>query len=658
MNFKYPFFLYFILLSIIPVIIHFINFRKHKKILFSNVKLLQAIKHKKSSYNKLKDIILMLTRMLAISLLAISFAQPFFEKENVISTENDIVMYIDNSPSMNNTIKKVSLLEIAKNQALKLKDNAKQNIFLINNQDNFAKKVSKSEFENKISEINISYTDYNFQSIMSKIKNNNTIKNPIIYVMSDFQTNAFNSQYLLKDSILNIEYIQILGDQNDNISVDSCWTDPQINVNENNILYVKITNHGNYDKNKIPISLFLNNKLNSIDNISIKSNQTEIAEINFSTNKYGWNYGNIKINDHPITHDDEMYFSFNIENKKQILNIYDDQENKYLYKIFKDDDVIKYESQNINQLNYNSFQKYNVIVLNEIQNLNNSIIENITQYISQNKTVVILPNKNANIESYNQLLRKINIEQITDINYNDNNIKKLNLQSNIYKNVFTSDRDGLIEYPTINQYYKTQRSSKVVKEDLIILENEEAFMSKYFYENGEIYFFKSGLSDDFGNFNTNAMIVPTFYNIVLYSFKNKNIYYNLSNNLTLNVNYIENKNQKFEISNFNNNKVFIPRITNTSNVTKFETLNQITENGHYVIKGLDTVLVFSVNYTNSESNQEYLDAKSLKNEINFQSIKENTSLKKGDIKTQQPLWKYCIMIIIMCLFLEFILIRL
>ena len=75
-------------------------------------------------------------------------------------------------------------------------------------------------------------------------------------------------------------------------------------------------------------------------------------------------------------------------------------------------------------------------------------------------------------------------------------------------------------------------------------------MSKYFYENGEIYFFKSGLSDDFGNFNTNAMIVPTFYNIVLYSFKNKNIYYNLSNNLTLNVNYIENKNQKFEISNF------------------------------------------------------------------------------------------------------------
>ena len=83
MNFKYPFFLYFILLSIIPVIIHFINFRKHKKILFSNVKLLQAIKHKKSSYNKLKDIILMLTRMLAVSLLAISFAQPFFEKENV-----------------------------------------------------------------------------------------------------------------------------------------------------------------------------------------------------------------------------------------------------------------------------------------------------------------------------------------------------------------------------------------------------------------------------------------------------------------------------------------------------------------------------------------------------------------------------------------------
>ena len=54
-----------------------------------------------------------------------------------------------------------------------------------------------------------------------------------------------------------------------------------------------------------------------------------------------------------------------------------------------------------------------------------------------------------------------------------------------------------------------------------------------------------------------------------------------------------------------------------------------------MIKGLDTVLVFSVNYTNSESNQEYLDAKSLKNKINFQSIKENTNLKKGDSLTSK-----------------------
>ena len=98
MNFKYPFFLYFLLLAIIPIIIHLINLRKHKKVFFSNVKLLNTIKSRKSSYNKLKDIILMITRMLAISFLVIAFAQPFLPEENIITTENQMVLYIDNSP--------------------------------------------------------------------------------------------------------------------------------------------------------------------------------------------------------------------------------------------------------------------------------------------------------------------------------------------------------------------------------------------------------------------------------------------------------------------------------------------------------------------------------------------------------------------------------
>ena len=89
MNFKYPFFLYLLLAIIIPLIIHLINLRKHKKILFSNVKLLKSIKYKKSSYKRIKDVFLMLARIATIIFLVFAFSQPFKKNKNKNSYNNN-----------------------------------------------------------------------------------------------------------------------------------------------------------------------------------------------------------------------------------------------------------------------------------------------------------------------------------------------------------------------------------------------------------------------------------------------------------------------------------------------------------------------------------------------------------------------------------------
>ena len=162
------------------------------------------------------------------------------------------------------------------------------------------------------------------------------------------------------------------------------------------------------------------------------------------------------------------------------------------------------------------------------------------------------------------------------------------------------------------------------------------------------------------NFNQNALIVPTFYNIVLYSFKNHILYYDLKNNLTIKINNTDNKNETFEIQHCQNKNTFIPRVTNKMNVTEFETLDQMKENGHYFIKqNNDTIMFFSINYQSSEGNQTYLDAENFNNKkINFLTIKDKISEKKVDLNKKIPLWKYCLIIVLLCLLLEFFLIRL
>ena len=77
MKFAYPEFLYALFAIAIPIIIHLFNFRKFKKIYFSNVEFLKEVQQETQAKSKLKHLLILLSRILAIVFLVFAFAQPF-----------------------------------------------------------------------------------------------------------------------------------------------------------------------------------------------------------------------------------------------------------------------------------------------------------------------------------------------------------------------------------------------------------------------------------------------------------------------------------------------------------------------------------------------------------------------------------------------------
>ena len=80
MQFLYPAFLWAMAALAIPIIIHLFYFRRFKKVSFTNVRLLKEIKEETASRNKLKDLLILLSRFLALALLIAAFAQPFIPR--------------------------------------------------------------------------------------------------------------------------------------------------------------------------------------------------------------------------------------------------------------------------------------------------------------------------------------------------------------------------------------------------------------------------------------------------------------------------------------------------------------------------------------------------------------------------------------------------
>ena len=63
MQFLYPYFLWALVALTIPVIIHLFYFKRFKKVYFSNVRYLKEIKEETSNRNKIKELLILLSRL-------------------------------------------------------------------------------------------------------------------------------------------------------------------------------------------------------------------------------------------------------------------------------------------------------------------------------------------------------------------------------------------------------------------------------------------------------------------------------------------------------------------------------------------------------------------------------------------------------------------
>jgi len=119
MNFLYPSFLFALFAIAIPIIIHLFNFRRYKKVMFTNVRFLKEVKQQTRAKSQLKHLLVLASRILAISFLVFAFAQPYIpvEKNTEVVKENIVSIYIDNSFSMDAVNEDGRLLEQAKKLA-------------------------------------------------------------------------------------------------------------------------------------------------------------------------------------------------------------------------------------------------------------------------------------------------------------------------------------------------------------------------------------------------------------------------------------------------------------------------------------------------------------------------------------------------------------
>lgn len=689
MRFVFPQFLWALLFLIVPILVHLFNFRRIKKVYFSDISLLKEVKTETNSFRRVKHFLILLSRLGIVAFLVFAFALPFIpspNRKNIQNAGNLVSIYLDNSYSMQNETGNEKYLDFALRNLQQLSKvfPAQTQFQLLTNQ--FENKeqypLSAQKLSNRLTEIKFSPT---YRPLSSVQKRQNDLveryaparKNQIFW-LSDFQKSTLGDLNKIKlDTNHQYYIVPIKTDNTPNVAIDSVWLEnPFVKPQTTNQLNVKVRNFGAEGFPNFTLKLFLDNQQVSTTTLNLGAKGTQQAQFNFTVSSGGWKQGKISFEDFPVVFDNEYFFSLNASPQINILHLFDTNPTNFVKNVFSNESAFEINSYNVNNVDVKKVENTAFIVLDEVRSVNGELARTISQEVQKGATLLVIPTTQGG-EGFKDFLGNLGVR-----NYNFSNNESDNYQENSQNNNEPNQKSNELANIDLNQpffkgifekipqnmqmpYAQAQATWQNAGENVLTFKNKRPFLSKFQTQKGTTYLLASPLRDAVTNFQKHAIFVPTMYQMAMLSkTAGERLAYTFQDKILKIKTQEPPKNQLFEL--VKDKLKLVPAQRWVDGELTLEIPEQATEAGFYTLKlGKTSLRNIAFNYEKLESNMDFYNVqdiqtifKSNKN-VQVYDILKNKNFVQGfqERNLQYNLWKYMLIGALVCLALEIALVR-
>lgn len=684
MQFVNPFYLFGLLAIAIPVIIHLFNFRRFRKVYFTNVRFLQELKQQTQKQSQLRHLLILAMRILAIAALVLAFAQPyipFSDQQSKMASRNEVSVFVDNSFSMEATGTNGTLLDESKQKAREIASAYKSSdlfqLLTCDFEGRHQHLVTRDEFLTMLDEVKTSPSVHSFSEIVRRqydLLKNETASRRNAYIISDFQKSSYGSPDIRQDSSVNTYLIPLTSTASSNLYIDSCWFDqPTQQAGKTSLLRARVWNKSGNDLEKIPLKLLINNQQKSVAAIDIKAGMSTTVELPFTVRQAGPQYGMLQLIDYPVTYDDKFYFSFDVLTSINVLAINGGSENPYLNALFGQDSTVRLTNMNEKSLDYGRLPQFDLIIFNEIPSISTGLAEEIKRYVMNGGTLLMLPAINADLISYSNLLSSLKSPAYQQVDTTNTKVVRLSDESYLFRDVFERQQGRPVvsantDLPKVGRHFPIVYSSAMLTVPLMEMLNGRAFLTLTNSGMGQVLQFAVPLDPSFSNFPQQALFVPVLYNIALISHPSHNLYNFIGDNKVIRIGTAFPTGDKiYKIKSLNGDFEMIPQISNAGNMVNIFIGNQIPVAGNFELVNEKKVITsLSFNYNRGESDLSCNTSAELESMLAKAHLTSFRVLKTGQkplneviaqINSGTQLWKYFIWLALVFLLAEILLIR-
>jgi hypothetical protein len=674
MSFLHPWFLLALSAVSIPVIIHLFHFRRYRKEYFSNIKFLQQITDETERQARLRHLLVLISRILAIVFLVMAFARPYIPADDAgpAPDGNRVSIFLDNSFSMEAASPYGTLLDHARESAREIAETfgpADRFQLLTNDLEGRHQRfVNREEFLSMLAEVDFSPAVRTIPEIMDRqsalFDEEAGRVNRFTFALSDFQKNTLDPSDLEPDTLLNRFFVPYQLQQPANLFIDSVWVESPVRMSGQTItMMVHIFNDSDEPLENQPVRLYINDTQRSVATFDVRPYSGVNVPLTWTIGQNTHQQGRVEITDHPVTFDDRFYFSFTLANQIPVLVINQDSPNPFINALLRADTALVAMNVNISELDFSVFPGQNLIILNEPRTIGEGLSLELRRYLETGGNILIFPSARADLDSYNRFLKSINVNTLERLDTVSTRVTTLNEIHPLYTGVFDRIPEN-IDLPRVEQYFVISRQTQSADAWLMQLQNGNPFFTSTPVSRGQVYLSSVPASDAFSNFQRHAIFVPTLYNIALHSGAFEPLFLTLGSEQPVNV----------RASTAATDPVFriqgpaievIPEVQSAGNITRLILHGQIPEAGTYrLMQGEQLQRILSFNYDRKESLLEVYTPGEL---ASLPGVGENlTIFEPGSISIERQmegfrdgkqLWKIFLLIGLIFLAVEVLLLR-
>ncbi len=610
MAFAFPGFLFALFAIGIPVIIHLFRFRKFRTVFFPNIAFLRQLSEASDKESRLKHLLVLLTRIMAIAFLVMAFARPYIPAgdEDISPGVNTVGVYIDNSFSMNALSEQGRMLDEAISRALEIAGmyGPADNFLLLTNdfEGRHQRIVSREEFVNMVQEVTPSARVRSITEVMKRkqeLFSREPKKNQRAYYISDFQISTSGLEHLDFEPQPPAYLIYLQARQSDNVFIDSLWLNSPVVLRGQPVtMNVRIQNNGSQALENQAMRLFVEGQQRTVVSYNIAPGGEEVIELTWSAGSQSFQQGHVEISDYPVTFDDRLYFSYAVTSEIPVLGLEGSGRNPYLYALFGRDQLFDYASMPAFTIDYSAFSTRRLIVLDAFDRISAGLSTELQSFVKDGGSLVIFPGKQTDIASYNDFLSGLGVDTYVRLDTTRMRVSSLNELHPLFEGVFEHIPEN-IDLPAASQYYVISRPLGSMGEDLLQFQNGLPFFASHPAGSGQVFLSAVLLDDSFSNFQRHSLFVPIMANIALQSGYVHPLYHTIGIDQPV-VFYLRSgpadrvyylRNDVFEL---------IPEQRRSGGQMQFFFHDQIEEDGHYnMFFGEERIGALSFNYDRRES---------------------------------------------------------